>query len=231
MKIKSWLKNIGVSVVKNGCDHSRLRTLKLAVSQDGFNGINWFLVCLHKLRKARSFFNNFWVVVAKNGYALLGLGTLKSGVSHEWNGEIIWFFTCLYKFRKAESYFNNYWVDTVKNGRGLDLIYLTNNLINWTDWMIFASSLWSNSFWFHSQSTLYIWHLNAGRPLQIPFGQKQQNMVKNDPKIGFFAYIEKFYNWFLLEAYLNTIWYCYIFYCTNPYLGKFLFLSYDWKGF
>ena len=45
MEIKSWSKNIGVGLVKNGCGHSGLRTLKLAVSQEGINLINWFLVC------------------------------------------------------------------------------------------------------------------------------------------------------------------------------------------
>ena len=38
MEIKSWLKNIGVGVVKNGCGYSGLRTL--AVSQETINGIN-----------------------------------------------------------------------------------------------------------------------------------------------------------------------------------------------
>ena len=42
---KSWLKNIGVGIVKNGCGHSGLRTLKLAVSQEWINGVSWFLVC------------------------------------------------------------------------------------------------------------------------------------------------------------------------------------------
>ena len=45
MKIESWFKNIGMSVVRNGCGYSGLRTLKLAISQKGINGINWFLVC------------------------------------------------------------------------------------------------------------------------------------------------------------------------------------------
>ena len=40
METKSWLKNIEVDVVKNGCGHTGLRTLKLAVSQEGTNGIN-----------------------------------------------------------------------------------------------------------------------------------------------------------------------------------------------
>ena len=44
MGIKSLLKKIVVGVVKNGCCHSSLSILKLAVSQEGFNGItsSWF---------------------------------------------------------------------------------------------------------------------------------------------------------------------------------------------
>ena len=38
MEIKSWLKKIGVGMVKNGCDNSGLKTLKLTVSQKGING-------------------------------------------------------------------------------------------------------------------------------------------------------------------------------------------------
>ena len=44
IKIKSWLKNIDVGVVKKRCGYSGLRTLKLAVSQEGISGVNWFLV-------------------------------------------------------------------------------------------------------------------------------------------------------------------------------------------
>ena len=48
---KAWGKKLKlveiywVSMVKNGCGNSGLRTLKLAVSQKGINRINWFLVC------------------------------------------------------------------------------------------------------------------------------------------------------------------------------------------
>ena len=38
--IKSLLKTFGVEMVKNGCGHFRLRTLKLAVSQERINRIN-----------------------------------------------------------------------------------------------------------------------------------------------------------------------------------------------
>ena len=45
MEVRSWLKNIGVTVVKNRCGHSVLRTLKLAVCQGEISEIDWFLVC------------------------------------------------------------------------------------------------------------------------------------------------------------------------------------------
>ena len=45
IQIKSWLKNIGVGIVKTGCGHSGLRTLKLVVSLEGINRVSWFLVC------------------------------------------------------------------------------------------------------------------------------------------------------------------------------------------
>ena len=41
IEIKSWLKNIGMSMVINVCSHSGCRYLKLAVSQIVSNGINW----------------------------------------------------------------------------------------------------------------------------------------------------------------------------------------------
>ena len=37
MEIKSLLKNIGVGKAKIGCGHSGLRSLKLAISQEGIN--------------------------------------------------------------------------------------------------------------------------------------------------------------------------------------------------
>ena len=46
MEIKSWLKNIGVGMAKNGFGYSCHRTLKLAEPQKGIRGINWFLVCV-----------------------------------------------------------------------------------------------------------------------------------------------------------------------------------------
>ena len=100
-KILGWIWS------KNGCGHSVLRTLKLTVCQGEMNGINRFLVCWYKFRKAKSYFN-FLVVVVKNGCGLTGLGTLKSAVSQELIDEMSWFFACWHKFRNAKSYLNNY---------------------------------------------------------------------------------------------------------------------------
>ena len=51
---------------------------KLAVSQEGVNGINWVLVCWYKLTKAKSYFNIFCVVMVKIGTGLLGCALLWS---------------------------------------------------------------------------------------------------------------------------------------------------------
>ena len=70
-----------MSVVKNGCCHSGLKTLKLSVSQERIIEINLFFDVLIKLIKAKSCFNSFWVLVVKNGGGLFGLEALKYAVS------------------------------------------------------------------------------------------------------------------------------------------------------
>ena len=64
-------------VVQNGHGLLGTGTLEPGVSQEGINGVNWFLICWNKFWKAKSYFNDFWVVVVKNGHSLLGPGTLK----------------------------------------------------------------------------------------------------------------------------------------------------------
>ena len=64
---------------------------------------------------------------------------------------------------------------------------------------------WWQMFWFDGQSTLYLWHLNPGGPLQLylawfflekmPFREKEHHMLKND-FLGFFYCFEKFCYWF-----------------------------------
>ena len=111
------------------------------------------------------------MVVIKNGRGLLGLRTLKPAVSQEWIDGLGWFSACWYKFMKAKSYFDNYWVGVVKNGPGLkDRVALKPGISHkWFDelsrlikWFLHADS---DGIIFYS--TLYLWDLNAGGPLQL----------------------------------------------------------------
>ena len=81
-----------MGVVKNKCDHLGPGTLKLAASQEGIHGVNWFFAWRYKFRKAKSFYDNYWVGVVGNGRGFLSHGNLKSAVSQEWTDELIWIF-------------------------------------------------------------------------------------------------------------------------------------------
>ena len=105
MEIRIWLKNIGVGMVKNGCSHSVLKTLKMSRKNEWNKLIFGVLI---QIQETESYFNIFLVVVVKNVRGLLGLGTLISAVSQELIDEMSWFFAYWYKFRKAKSYFDNY---------------------------------------------------------------------------------------------------------------------------
>ena len=56
-----------VAIVRNVFGQSGHWTLKLALSQEWIDGINWFFACRYKFRKARSYFKDFWVGLVKNG--------------------------------------------------------------------------------------------------------------------------------------------------------------------
>ena len=50
----------------------------------------------------------------------------------------------------------------------LNQVYLTNDFINWADWVNdFCMLMVMEYFWFYGQSTLYLLHLNAGWPVQL----------------------------------------------------------------
>ena len=113
------------------------------------------------------------MVVMKNGCGLLGLGALKSAVTQEWIDELGWFCASWYKFMKGKSYFNNYWVGVVKNEWGLKdhgtlkpgiSHKLFDELSRLTEWFLHADS---DGIIFYS--TLYLWDLNAGEPVQFEF--------------------------------------------------------------
>ena len=127
--LKSWLKNIGVGVVKNGCDHPGLSS-KMGVTTQVF---------LQKLKKAKIYFNNFWMVVIENGRGLVGLRTLKSAVSQPMNwADFLHADTNLWKLKITLIIIGWVWS---KMGKVLKIVgllnqvYLTNDLMNWADWM------------------------------------------------------------------------------------------------
>ena len=101
----------------------------------------------------------------------------------------------------------------------LNQVYLTNDFINWADWVNdFCMLMVMEYFWFYGQSTLYLLHLNAGWPVQLYLAGFPPPPKKKKKKKKKFFSIVKFCHWLLLEA-LNKIWY-YIFYCTNPSMSR-----------
>ena len=67
-------------MVKNGCSHSVLKTLKMSRKNEWNKLIFGVLI---QIQETESYFNIFLVVVVKNVRGLLGLGTLISAVSQE----------------------------------------------------------------------------------------------------------------------------------------------------
>ena len=79
-------------MARNGCGQSGHGTLKLAVSQEWIDAMNWFLACWWKFKEVKSYSNDFWVGLVKNGHGHLVHETLKSA---EWVYELSWFFYML----------------------------------------------------------------------------------------------------------------------------------------
>ena len=77
-------------MVRNGSGQFGHRTLKLTLSQEWIDGMNWYFACKLWLQ---SYFNDFLVGRVRNGHVYLNHETLKS-VSKEWVYELNWFFAC-----------------------------------------------------------------------------------------------------------------------------------------
>ena len=63
--IKSWMKSGHKCVFSFWSQDSKI----VAISHEEINGINWFLVCWYKFRKAWSYFNN-WTLVLRGSYKI-----------------------------------------------------------------------------------------------------------------------------------------------------------------
>ena len=85
------MKVLGVGVVKNGCDQPCYGTLKLTVSEEWADGINWFFPCWYRFTKIKSWSKMFLVGIVKNGCG-------QSGHSEIWIEVIIWMLTMMQYF-------------------------------------------------------------------------------------------------------------------------------------
>ena len=86
-----------MGLVRSGCVHSSNRTLKLSVSEEWIDGINWFFTCWCKSRKAKSRFNRFldgcgqkWARPFRSWDSGI------SPISQEWIDEMNQFLVCWY---------------------------------------------------------------------------------------------------------------------------------------
>ena len=111
-------KSFGLGMVKNWCDQSGLWTLKLTLSQDWNDGINWFFTCWYNFTQIKRWLKIFVLSIGKNGCGQSGDGTPKLTVSEEWIDGVNWFFACWYMIIKIKSWSKIFWVNMVKNGSG-----------------------------------------------------------------------------------------------------------------
>ena len=69
-------------------------TLKLTLSEEWTNGINWFFAYWCRFTTVKSWSKIHWVGMVKNGCDQSGIGILKLTVSQNWTDEITWFLAC-----------------------------------------------------------------------------------------------------------------------------------------
>ena len=67
ISLKLIFEILGVGIVKNGCGQSCYGTLKLTVSEEWTDGINWFFACWYRFTKIKSWSKMFSVDIVKNG--------------------------------------------------------------------------------------------------------------------------------------------------------------------
>ena len=116
MKQHQW-KFFWSGVVKNGCGQSGPWSLKLLLSQEWTDGINWFFTCRY----------NFMQI--KKWLKFVAVGMVSNGCGH-------WFFVCWYKCRKAKCWFSswdpkifcilriNLWIELI--------FWMLHELISWS---------------------------------------------------------------------------------------------------
>ena len=148
-----------MEIVKNGCGQSVHRTLKLTVSREWIDGINWFFACWYKFMQMKRCLKIFGVGIVRKGCGpVLWQGSKIVSVSEEWTDRIIDFLHVSTDSQKlkADQFFFLVWM--VKNACGQSghgtqkLTYLKK----WADgiiwffarWYIFRKAkVWFSDFW------------------------------------------------------------------------------------
>ena len=64
------MKRFWWGIVKNKCSQSGFWTLKLTVSEEWTDGVNWLFVCWYVITKIKSWSKIFWIGMVKNGCGL-----------------------------------------------------------------------------------------------------------------------------------------------------------------
>ena len=103
LKIKSWLKLFWLGMVKSRCNQSGLWTLKVIVSGEWTDRINWCFACWYKFIQIIRCLIIFW-------------GGIMVKSMSRWSKLL---FACWWKFRKTNSWFNDFLSGVVKNGHDL----------------------------------------------------------------------------------------------------------------
>ena len=99
--------------------------LKLIVSQERTDGINWSFASWYKFTQIKRWLKILGVSMVKNVCGQSGDGILKLTVTEEWTDRINWFFACWYMVTKIKSWSNFFWVNMVRNGH----IFLVNEVL------------------------------------------------------------------------------------------------------
>ena len=103
-------------MVKNGCGQSGLWTLKLTLSPEWTDAVNWFFACCHKFTQIKRSPKIFGVSMVKNVCGESDGNTLKLTVYEEWTNGINRFFAPWYKFTKIKSHSGQHTFSPTKNG-------------------------------------------------------------------------------------------------------------------
>ena len=115
-KVKGDWNFLGWVWTKMGLVSLVIGLLKLTVSEEWTDGINWFFTYWFRFTGIKIWFKIFCVGMVKNWCGQYGHLTLKLTLSKKQADGMNWFFECMYKFRYAKSWFKDFWVSMVKNG-------------------------------------------------------------------------------------------------------------------